>query len=155
MDQRRFEMCEAYHTAMMTPLSETANWETINRGCFYAAKTIGFHVKRLQSAGLMPHDLAFSNHSMCELFDKAKQMAEPQMPNSCTTYRCSCRNEELRVPNLVKRLQKTAAALRGLKESFICLNCIKSGGEKGEGACKGHDMDVSLARHPTVVSWNT
>ena len=156
MDQRRSEICEAYHMAMMAPLSQAASWTTIDTGCFYAAKRIGAYIKWLQSAELMPHDLAFSNYSVAELFDKADRGSStlPATHHSCASYRCACRVESAE-PNdapLTKRLERTAVALRGLKESFICLRCIKSDGRSNDdGNCKGHNMNFPLSQHPTVV----
>ncbi|KAK0640759.1 hypothetical protein B0T16DRAFT_418419 [Cercophora newfieldiana] len=147
MDQRRSEMCEAFHKAMMAPLSETSNWASIDKGCFYAAKLIGAYVKRLTTAGLTPYDLAFSENSMSALVGKAEKLATTEMPSGCTMYRCPCRQEP-QTPNLAERLKLTAIALTKLEREFICLKCIKTGGKsKTEGDCKGHDMDVSLARY--------
>jgi hypothetical protein len=158
IDHRRFEMCEAYHMAMMAPLNEASRRATIDSGCFYAAKAVGCYVKQLKSQGLMPHDLAFSQRSMTSLVSSTKAIKTAEMSNPCKAYRCPC-HDESNLSNLAQKLKDTADALLEMKRQFICLDCITTEGKsKSEGTCQGHDMDVSLVRHPLLAgilgSWS-
>ncbi|KAK4444467.1 hypothetical protein QBC34DRAFT_474667 [Podospora aff. communis PSN243] len=143
IDRRRFEMCEAYHMAMMAPLDMASRWTTIDSGCFYAAKVVGCYVGQLEAQGLMLRDLEFSQRSFKSLVSSAEALETVEVSNSCNMPKCGCRWES-RFLNIEQKLKDTADKLMSLKTSFICLECIKT---KGTSRCEGlfgeHERGVS------------
>jgi len=140
IDKRRAEFCEAFHGAMMAPLNK--DWVSLSDGCFRAAKAVGAYVKRLRSCGLMPHDLSFSRHKFASLFSSGSHDMMVPSPittedYTCSLYNCRCKADLRQHVPLTDCLRRQVNELREQKDSFVCLDCVKTDGQsKTDGKCR-------------------
>lgn len=138
IDTQRFAFCHTYHTALMTPINQP--WETMGKPCFRAAKAVGTYLHALRTAGVMPHDLDFSNHNLDQLLLQDKDLpAVPMKTYSCTVWNCPCA-VDLNAPHandLMSPLRVALARLQTRGAGFVCLDCIKTEeASRAEGRCR-------------------
>src|SRR5688572_14277802 len=126
-------MCQQYHAGMLAPMRW--RWQTLDGGCFRAAKTVGTYLKWLQQSNVPSNDARFPDHSLSELLAAVESPSSPRPEISteqqrCSMYSCICKDDE-KPPNnfnLTDKLAEVCVQLRRRVETLICLDCIKTDG---------------------------
>lgn len=152
LESKRMEMCEAFYASMMKPLDSLSAENNVDKTCSHHSIIIGVYVRQLRAVRLIPHELVFGGRSLASLFARAGSITLAEIPNLCKTHRCLCRKAP-EMSKLTDRLERTITALKGLREVFICLKCIKSDEKScSEGGCQDHDRYKPLTDYPAVVA---
>ena len=139
IEVKRQEFCEAYYDAVMEPT--TRQWKTLTEPCFRAAMALGNYFEVLKAQKIPPNKVKVSNYSPNQLLDGIKSVPDvPMLQGSCYTDRWnSCRGctADKSSGNLTGQLRKLASSTWATKKSFLCLDCVKTGGETKEaGTCR-------------------
>ncbi|KAK5653078.1 hypothetical protein OQA88_9365 [Cercophora sp. LCS_1] len=142
IDTRRQVVCRLFHEAIAAPLN--TKWKTLDGACFGAAKAIGRYLRWLQNIDIACNDDSFRHRNFATLFaltessDEASQAIRETVPQ-CTGYRCDCEQDRgiTNGKDLLQRLQDKLLPIKGYGKAFVCLDCLKTGGEsRTEGNCK-------------------
>jgi hypothetical protein len=116
----------------------TWQWGSLTQGCRRAANALSQYTVALRAAGIMPHDLAFSEHRFLQLLKEADKLGYYSVQACPSDHRkqnsCVCSGD--RTDSLTRDLKMNILVIRSRKAWFGCLDCLKSGERRTDGTCR-------------------
>lgn len=117
----------------MKPMS--TDWSAYAETCDLVAKDTADYINRLCAMGILPYDLTFTEHRLCDLL---KKITNKKPTTFCTNYGCVCRKG--RAAGLASGANQEIQYIKNQQRTFNCLDCLKTSG-------KSHSLEKCRITH--------
>ncbi|EFX06542.1 hypothetical protein CMQ_6863 [Grosmannia clavigera kw1407] len=129
LESRRLASCSRFHTALTEPLRFDWKGTGDQPLCTVGREAMGVYIKTITEAGLLTHDLVYSGLSVQQLLDGIDRLppirpCDYPIKDSCFGHSGSGFDLDL-----VASLRTGKDSILGCRDSYTCLDCIRTGGQ--------------------------